>query len=76
MAIVTMYQRNVFQLAYSFFHNREDALDIVQDTFFQVYRKLHYHEKEKGLKNWILKIAKNLCVDRYIKTTKSMIKEH
>ncbi|MBD3412939.1 MAG: sigma-70 family RNA polymerase sigma factor [Candidatus Aminicenantes bacterium] len=71
MTITRMYQKNVFHLAYSFFQNREDALDIVQETFFRVYRKLHYYERGKSFKNWILQIAKNLCIDRYRKNHKT-----
>ncbi len=70
MAITSMYQKVIFQLAYSFFHNREDALDIVQDTFLRVYRKLHYYQRGKSFKSWILQIAKNLCIDRYRKNHK------
>ncbi|MFW6129203.1 MAG: RNA polymerase sigma factor, partial [Candidatus Aminicenantaceae bacterium] len=70
MAITKMYQKNVFQLAYSFFQNREDALDIVQDTFLRIYKKMHYYKKGKSFKNWTLQIAKNLCIDRYRKNHK------
>jgi len=70
MTITNMYQKNIFQLAYSFFQNREDALDIVQDTFLRVYKKLHHYEKDRSFKNWILQIAKNLCIDRYRKNHK------
>lgn len=70
MEITSRYQKNVFQLAYSFFQNREDALDIVQDTFLRIYRKMHYYEPGKSFKNWVLQIAKNLCIDRYRKNHK------
>ncbi len=70
MEITKMYQKNVFQLAYSFFQNREDALDIVQDTFLKIYNKMHCYKKGKSFKNWILQIAKNLCIDRYRKNHK------
>ncbi len=70
MTITSLFQKNVFQLAYSFFRNREDALDIVQDTFLRLYKKIRYYEKEKSFKSWILQIAKNLCIDRYRKNHK------
>ncbi|HZX10467.1 MAG TPA: RNA polymerase sigma factor [Acidobacteriota bacterium] len=70
MAITSQYQKNIFQLAYSFFQNREDALDIVQETFLRIYQKIHYYEAGRSFKNWVLQIAKNLCIDRYRKNHK------
>jgi RNA polymerase sigma-70 factor (ECF subfamily) len=70
--IIDRYQKSVFYLAYSFFRNREDAQDIVQDTFFKVYRKLNYHENGRNLKKWIMRIARNLCIDRYRKNQRKV----
>jgi len=70
MTITSLFQKNVFQLAYSFFRNREDALDIVQDTFLRLYKKIQHYEKDKSFKSWVLQIAKNLCIDRYRKNHK------
>lgn len=67
MAVVGLYQKKVFVLAYSFFHNREDALDVVQETFLRLYQKVHMYEKGKNFKNWLLQIAKNICIDHYRK---------
>lgn len=38
--IVSLYQQKVFLLAYSILRNREDALDVVQETFMRLYQKL------------------------------------
>lgn len=67
MSLTRMYQRKVFVLAYSYFHNKEDALDIVQETFFRFYQKVHLFKKGKNFQNWLLQIAKNLCIDYYRK---------
>ncbi len=68
MTVTRLYQRKVFLLAYSFFRNREDALDIVQETFFKVYQKVRLFERGEGFQNWLLQIAKNLCIDYYRKS--------
>ena len=67
MKVVSLYQKKVFLLAYSFFHNREDALDIVQETFFRLHQKIDTFRMDKNFQNWILQIAKNLCIDNYRK---------
>ena len=67
MTLTRLYQKKVFQLAYSYFHNKEDALDIVQETFLRFHQKAHMFEKGKNFQNWLLQIAKNICIDYYRK---------
>ncbi|MFQ6109562.1 MAG: RNA polymerase sigma factor [Candidatus Aminicenantales bacterium] len=67
MTLVSLFQKNVFLLAYSFFQNREDALDVVQETFLRFYRKAHMYQKGRNFKNWLMQIAKNICIDHYRK---------
>ena len=67
MTVTHLYQKRVFLLAFSFFHNREDALDIVQETFLRLYQKVNLYRKGKNFQNWLLQIAKNLCIDYYRK---------
>jgi RNA polymerase sigma-70 factor (ECF subfamily) len=67
MELTRLYQKRIFLLAFSFFHNREDAMDIVQETFLRLYQKLHSFREGKNFQNWIFQIAKNLCIDHYRK---------
>ncbi len=60
--ITRLYQKKVFLLAFSFFRNREDAMDIVQETFLRFYEKVNMFRKGKNFQNWILQIAKNLII--------------
>ena len=69
-AITRLYQKKVFLLAFSFFRNREDAMDIVQETFLRFYEKVNMFRRGKNFQNWLLQIAKNLCVDYYRKNYK------
>lgn len=67
MTVTALYQKKVFLLAFSFFHNREDALDIVQETFLRLYQKVHLFRKGQNFQNWLLQVAKNLCIDYHRK---------
>ncbi len=67
VTLTRLYQRRVFVLAYSFFRNKEDALDIVQETFLRVFQKIDMFKKGRNFQNWLLQIAKNLCIDFYRK---------
>jgi len=74
MRVTQLYQKKVFLLAYSFFQNKDDAMDIVQETFMRFYQKAHLFQKGKNFQNWLLQVAKNLCIDyhrkHYSKETK------
>ncbi len=67
MTVTSLYQRKVFLLAFSFFHNREDAMDIVQETFLRLYQKINLFQKGKNFQSWLLQIAKNICIDYHRK---------
>lgn len=67
MTVTDLYQKRVFVLAYSFFRNRDDALDIVQETFLRFYQKVNMFRRGENFQNWLLQIAKNLCIDYYRK---------
>ena len=70
MTIVATYQKKVFVLAYSILRDREDALDVVQETFLRFYRKAGLFKEGYSFQGWLLRIAKNLCVDHYRKNTR------
>ncbi len=72
--LIIIYQKDVFRLAYGFFHNRDDAMEIVQETFLKVYRKLdHYNESDPQAQfgKWVYRMAYNLCIDFYRKYKKN-----
>jgi len=65
--LVSLYQKRIFLLAFSFFRNREDAMDIVQETFMRLYQKIHTFREGQNFQSWIFQVAKNLCIDHYRK---------
>lgn len=67
MRLTALYQKKVFLLAFSFFNNKQDAMDIVQETFLRLYQKVNMFQKGKNFKNWLLQITKNICIDYYRK---------
>lgn len=59
-----LYDRNVrkiYGLAYRICGNREDAQDIVQNTFLQAYEKYDSFRGESSEFTWLYAISKNLC---------------
>lgn len=63
-SIVEQFQSMVYSLAYRILQNREEAEDIVQETFIRVWVHLEKFDREKNFKTWLYKIASNLCLDK------------
>src|SRR4030095_540917 len=61
--LVERYQRKVAALALGMLRNREDALDIVQDTFTKAYQSLDKFKGDSSFYTWIYRIGVNLCID-------------
>lgn len=71
--LVTLYQQKIFKLAFGFFQDRDDAMEIVQETFLRLYEKIDRFQEARSqtaFKNWVYRIAYNLCIDFYRKFKK------
>jgi len=58
------YHSMVFHLAFRILGDREEALDVSQEVFFTIYRKMHRFRGESSLKTWIFRIAINRASNR------------
>jgi len=54
----------VYRLAYRVLGDREEALDLAQEVFLIVFRRLNHFRGESSLKTWIYKITINLAANR------------
>jgi RNA polymerase sigma-70 factor (ECF subfamily) len=61
--LMQRYQQLVFRTAYSYCRQPEDALDISQDVFIKVYRKLGSYAGRGAFRSWLLRIAHNESVN-------------
>ncbi len=73
--LVRLFQEKVFTMAYGFFHDREDALEIVQETFMRLHAKIGMYRPEHSLHGWVYRLAHNLCIDHYRKHSKKRRRE-
>ena len=62
--IVGLYQDKLYHMACRMLNNRQEAEDVVQDTFLRVYRNLDRYDESMKFSTWIYRIATNLCIDR------------
>jgi RNA polymerase sigma-70 factor (ECF subfamily) len=60
--LLARYQARIYNMAYRMLHSREEAEDITQETFLNVYRALATFKGDR-FSPWVYKIASNLCLD-------------
>jgi len=59
------YNSMVFGLAYHILGDREEALDVAQEVFLAIYRKMGTFRGESSLKTWIYRIAVRRAANRF-----------
>lgn len=57
-----VYSNDVYNYAFFMLGDREQAMDIVQDTFIRAYNKLESFQGGRE-KSWLFRIARNLTID-------------
>jgi RNA polymerase sigma-70 factor (ECF subfamily) len=57
------YQQKVFGTCISFVPNKEDAEDIAQEVFLEVFKSISKFKGDSKLSTWIYKIATNKCLE-------------
>lgn len=61
--LVCRYQQKIFVLIVGLLGNREDALEVAQETFFRAYRKIKSFQGGSSFYTWLYRIAVNLAID-------------
>ncbi len=62
--LVNLYKVKIYHLAYRMLNNRQEAEDVVQETFLRVFENLGKYDREQKFSSWIYRIGTNLCIDR------------
>ncbi len=62
--LVERHQPYAYSLAYRSLLHRQEAEDIVQDTFIKVWLNLRYFDFRGKFTTWVYRIVVNLCIDR------------
>jgi RNA polymerase sigma-70 factor (ECF subfamily) len=63
-ALVRRYQGQVYGLAFHYVGNAEEARDLAQEIFLRIYQNLGRFEGGERFVPWMIRIARNLCIDR------------
>jgi RNA polymerase sigma-70 factor (ECF subfamily) len=61
--LVERYQRKVVSVALGMVHNREDAIEIAQETFVKAFENLRNFKGDSSFYTWLYRIVVNLAID-------------
>jgi RNA polymerase sigma-70 factor (ECF subfamily) len=62
--LATAYSAKIYQLAFRYLRNKEDAEEVTQDVLFKVYRKVDAFRGDAALSSWIYRITFNAAMSR------------
>ena len=62
--LATEYGSKIYQLAFRYLRNKEDAEEVTQDVLFKVYRKIDAFRGDAALSSWIYRITFNAAMSR------------
>ena len=61
--LVAAYQKTVLNICYRFLLHREDAEDVAQEVFMEVYHSINKFRGDSALSTWIYRIATTKSLD-------------
>ena len=61
--LVEHYQRKVVSVALGMVHNRDDAMEIAQETFIKAFENLDKFKGESSFYTWLYRIVVNRAID-------------
>ena len=63
--LIGMYSAKLYKVAYALLGSRQDAEEVVQDTFLRAYRALQAFRGDSSLETWLHRITLNLARNKY-----------
>lgn len=63
-ALVEGHQGRLFAVAFGMLKDKDDAMDVVQDSFIKAHKKLAEFEGAAAFSTWLYRICVNLCIDK------------
>jgi len=72
--LVRRHTRRVYNLAYRFTGNRQEAEDLSQEVFLRIYRTLPTYRAVHGeFTTWLTSVTRNLLIDHYRRTRRDRL---
>src|SRR5207253_10154813 len=62
--VAETYGSKIYQLAFRYLRNKEDAEEVTQDVLYKVFRKVGAFRGDSALSSWIYRITFNAAMSR------------
>lgn len=62
-SLVLAYQRRAYVIAYGFVGNRDDAVELAQESFARAYRAIRRFDPGRPFYPWLYQIIRNACLN-------------
>ena len=72
LSLVEKNQDKLYRIAYSYVKNKDDALDVVQETVYKGYLSYHRIKNPEYENTWLIKILINTAID-FLKKNKKTV---
>ncbi|MBE6650155.1 MAG: sigma-70 family RNA polymerase sigma factor [Ruminococcaceae bacterium] len=69
--LVSYYEKFVFNVAFSFMSNYDDAFDVAQEAFIKAWEKLSTFKGDAAFSTWLYRITANTAKDALAKRNKA-----
>jgi len=61
--IYVKYQKYIYSICYNYTHSKEDALDLLQESFIKILKNIDRFDEDRPLLPWIKRISINTCLN-------------
>jgi len=61
--LVERYQRKVYSVALGMVKDKEEAMDVAQESFAKVYKYLQHFKGDSSFYTWLYRLTLNSCID-------------
>lgn len=71
--LIDKYRQQLFRVCIGFVHDKEDAEDLTQEVFIEVFNSIHKFKAQAQLSSWMYRIAVNKSLNHIEKKKGSLI---
>ena len=61
--LMLLHQKPVYNICYRMAGNADDALDLSQEVFLELWRTLEQYQFDAAFSTWLFRLTQNVCID-------------
>jgi len=72
-ALLILYEKRVYNIAYRYMGNEADAYDMSQEALIKLYRSIKSFKAQSAFSSWVYRLTVNTCLDGLRKRRKAPV---